>query len=65
MKNLHAINRHLRNSLIRDETLLEIAEWVKDTCLLFETSVPLTYRVASMFVDGLAREVSISERSAK
>ena len=59
MKNLHNINGNLRNPLTREETLLEVAEWVKDTCLIFGTSISMAYKVASMFVRGLASEVSV------
>lgn len=32
------------------------AEWVKDTCLLFGTTVETAYRVAAMFIEGLKHE---------
>jgi len=31
----------------------QIAEWVKETCLLFGSSVQTAYTVASIFVEGL------------
>lgn len=30
-----------------------IAEWVRDTCLFFGTTVETAYRVAALFVEGL------------
>lgn len=45
----HTINARLT----REETLLELAEWVKDTCLLFGTSASLAYKIAIMFIAGL------------
>ncbi len=62
MRNPHAINARLKNPLTREETLLELAEWVKDTCLLFGTPASLAYRIASMFIGGLENEVPINEK---
>ena len=53
----HTVNARLRNPETRDETLLEIADWVRDTCLFFGTSAPLAYQLAALFISGLAREV--------
>jgi hypothetical protein len=33
-----------------------IAAWVRDTCLLFGTSVATAYKVAAMFMEALAHE---------
>ena len=33
--------------------LLTIAEWVKETCLMFGSSVHTAYTVAGVFVEGL------------
>jgi hypothetical protein len=30
-----------------------LAEWIKDTCLLFGTTVETAYRVAALFIEGL------------
>lgn len=34
----------------------QIAEWVKETCLLFGSSVQTAHTVASIFVEGLQRD---------
>ena len=34
----------------------QLAEWVRDTCLLFGTSVDAAYRVAAMFMEALRNE---------
>lgn len=34
----------------------EVAEWVKETCLLHGTSVSTAYEVAAIFVEGLAAD---------
>lgn len=31
----------------------QLAAWVRDTCLLFGTSVEIAYRVAAMFMEAL------------
>lgn len=31
----------------------DLAEWVKDTCLLFGTTVETAYKVAALFIEGL------------
>lgn len=36
--------------------LIQLAEYVKDTCLLFGASPYTTYTVAGLFVQGLERE---------
>lgn len=37
-------------------TLEELAEWVKDTCLLFGAEPQTAYEVAGLFTKGLERE---------
>lgn len=39
----------------------QIAEWVKETCLLFGSSVQTAYTVASIFVEGLQQHVLTEE----
>lgn len=34
-----------------------LAEWVKDTCLLFGTTTETAYKVAAMFIEGLKHEL--------
>lgn len=36
---------------------MQLAEWVKDTCLLFGTSAYMAFKIADMFTYGLEREV--------
>jgi hypothetical protein len=40
-----------------------LAEWVKDTCLLFGTTVETAYRVAAMFVEGLKHNLENTHAS--
>lgn len=61
MRKPHTINARLTNPLTREETLLELAEWVKDTCLFFGTSASLAYKIASMFIAGLEYDVPVNE----
>ena len=35
---------------------LVIAQWVRDTCLLFGTTVETAYKVVAMFIEGLKHE---------
>jgi hypothetical protein len=52
------INARLRNLATRNDALLEIGEWAKNTCVLFGTSPQTAYRIAAYFVEGIAREVT-------
>lgn len=38
----------------------QLAEWVKDTCLLFGTTVETAYKVAAMFIEGLKHDLEKS-----
>lgn len=61
MKTPHSLNARLTNPLTREKTLLELAEWVKSTCLLFGTSVYMAYKIADMFIAGLENDVPVNE----
>lgn len=38
----------------------QLAEWVRDTCLLFGTSVETAYRVAALFMEVLRNDQTAS-----
>jgi len=38
---------------IEEMSLDEIAEWVRDTCLMFGASTSTAYQVAAVFIRGL------------
>ena len=42
---------------------LALAEWVRDTCLLFGTTVETAYRVAAMFIEGLKYDLEKTHAS--
>lgn len=60
-KERSSLNAKLTNPLTRQATLLELAEWVKDTCLLFGTSAYMAFKIADMFTYGIEREVPVNE----
>lgn len=61
MQNAKEMNARLRNPKTRTQTLIELGEWMKDTCLLFGVSPGVTYRCTATFLDGIAAEVKPDE----
>lgn len=47
----------LHNSRTRDRALIDIGQWVIDTCLVFGCRPELAWQVASIFVSGLRKDL--------
>jgi hypothetical protein len=47
----------LYNPISRDEGLVTIGQWVTDTCLTFGCRPELAWKVATMFIGGLRKEL--------
>lgn len=45
----------------RDRALIDIGQWVIDTCLLFGCLPELAWQIAALFVEGLRRELEAIE----
>lgn len=48
------IRRRLQDASTQQAALAEVADWVVDTCLIAGVSTITAYRVALVFVEGLA-----------
>lgn len=64
MIELKTANARLRNPDTRQETLAELGDWVRDTCLAFGTGAELAQRVAWHFVAGLDRDIPVDGQVA-
>lgn len=51
----------LHDPQTRDRGLVDIGQWVIDTCMVFGCRPELAYRVASLFVGGLRKDLEAPE----
>ena len=56
------LNKKLVNPKTRNEALIEIGEWVKNTCLMFGVSPNISFKVSGIFVEGIAQEVTPNKK---
>ena len=55
----------LHDPQTRDRGLIEIGQWVIDTCLVFGCRLELACQIASLFVGGLRRDLDAPELKAE
>lgn len=51
----------LRDPLTRNQALVDIGQWVIDTCMVFGCRPELAWEVAGMFVGALRRDLEAPE----
>jgi hypothetical protein len=53
----------LHNPDTRDQALVNLGQWVIDTCLVFGCRPELAWEVAAIFIRGLRMELEITEET--